>query len=724
MNMAKGQIDRQLLELFTREMQERAREFEHLLLSLEGLQEAQVRRSVTERLLRIAHSLKGAAGLVEVRPVELICHKMEDMLTLHMGSERAVQKEDLDALLAAVDAISETAMRLDGGAGIDAAPIESALRKVDARLKERPRDDVGEDKVEQGPTDEDEDEDKTGQTGPAYAPRIRSTDLDGSMRISGERLDTLLYRSGELVAAKSRLASKAAGVASLRERLRRLRSSRQARMDTPVSLEHDLRELASGLAEDARLIGSLVDALDHEIRRARMQRLSEACQGLPRLVRDLGVASGKMAELHLMGGEIEIDRSLAAGLQDCLRHLVRNAMGHGIETPEARRAAGKPEKGRISISAALFGDRFQVHVEDDGRGFDVTSVMAAARKLGFPEPVDERQRLRQALEPGVSTSAELTKLSGRGVGLDIVRDTVEALRGSVEVSNASSGGAAFTLTLPLTLATVRALEVSVGGQIFAFDTASIRRVGRVRTSELPAAGQRGVLAAESGEVRILDLATWLQLPGTGATEVPDHCQVVFVGPSGGEMAIIVDRILGEEELLVRPLGPRLANLRHYSGATILADGRIALLLNPPGLLEAVASEERFGTDAYVSHPPPVRKILVVDDSPSVRMLEKLILEAAGYTVILAEDGSEAWKYLQEQGADVVVADVDMPGMDGLALTGVIRRSRKFARLPVVLVTGRDTAEEKAQGLQVGADAYIAKSGFDQQSFLETVRQMI
>ncbi|MFC6487265.1 hybrid sensor histidine kinase/response regulator [Nitratireductor sp. GCM10026969] len=722
MNMAKGQIDRQLLELFTREMQERARELEHLLLSLEGLQEAQARRSVTERLLRIAHSLKGAAGLVEVRPVELICHKMEDMLTLHMGSERAVQKEDLDALLAAVDAISETAMRLDGGAGIDAAPIESALRKVDARLKERPRGDVGEDKAEQRPTDEDED--KAGQAGPAYAPRIRSTDLDGSMRISGERLDTLLYRSGELVAAKSRLAAKAAEVASLREQLRHLRSSRQARMDTPVSLESDLRELASGLAEDARLIGSLVDALDHEIRRARMQRLSEACQGLPRLVRDLGAASGKMAELHLVGGEIEIDRSLAAGLQDCLRHLVRNAMGHGIETPKARRAAGKPEKGRISISAALFGDRFQVHVEDDGRGFDVTSVMAAARKLGFPEPADERQRLRQALEPGVSTSAELTKLSGRGVGLDIVRDTVEALRGSVEVSNASSGGAAFTLTLPLTLATVRALEVSVGGQIFAFDTASIRRVGRVRTSELPAAGQRGLLAAESGEVRILDLATWLQLPGTKATEVPDHCQVVFVGPSGGETAIIVDRILGEEELLVRPLGPRLANLRHYNGATILADGRIALLLNPSGLLEAVASEERFGTDAYVSHPPPVRKILVVDDSPSVRMLEKLILEAAGYTVILAADGSEAWKYLQEQGADVVVADVDMPGMDGLALTGVIRRSPKFAKLPVVLVTGRDTAEEKAQGLQVGADAYIAKSGFDQQSFLETVRQMI
>ncbi|WP_163266815.1 hybrid sensor histidine kinase/response regulator [Chelativorans alearense] len=718
--MAKDQIDRQLLELFTREMQERARELEHLLLSLEGTQETRVRRSIMERLLRIAHSLKGAAGLVEVRPVELICHKMEDVLTLLVGGKYGVQKEDLDALLAAVDAIGDAARRLDEDTRVDALSIEPALRKIDARLKTGPRGGEGEVAGSQAS----EDEAETSQTGPAYAPRIRSTDLDGSTRISGERLDTLLYRSGELVAAKSRLASKAAEVASLRERLRHLRFSRQSRVDTSESLEGDLRELASGLAEDAWLIGSLVDTLDHEIRRSRMQRLSEACQGLPRLVRDLGAASGKMAELHITGGEIEIDRSLAAGLQDCLRHLIRNAMGHGIETPEARSAAGKPEKGRITISAALYGDRFQVHVEDDGRGFDVASVMAAARKLGLPEPADERHRLRQALEPGVSTSAKLTKLSGRGVGLDIVRDTIEALRGSVEVMNAPSGGAAFTLTLPLTLATVRALEVIAGGQVFAFDTASIRRVGRVRTGNLPAAGQRSTLNAENGEVRILDLASWLQLPAMGEPEVPEHCPVVFVGPAGGETAIIVDRILGEEELLVRPLGPRLTNLRHYSGATVLADGRIALLLSASGLIEAAASEERFGTNAYVSHPPPVRKILVVDDSPSVRMLQKLILEAAGYTVILAADGSEAWKYLQEQGADVVVADVDMPGMDGLALTGVIRGSRKFAGLPVVLVTGRDTAEEKARGLQVGADAYIAKSGFDQQHFLETVRQMI
>ncbi|MCR4264726.1 response regulator [Nitratireductor sp. ZSWI3] len=706
--MARSLIDKQLMDMFTREVQERASEFEHLLLSLEELQEVQARRSAMERLLRIAHSLKGAAGLVEVRPVEAICHKTEDLLALLVREERPVRKDEFDALLAAVDAVGECGRKLAEGAGLDKTSVQPAMNKLHASLQEAPGEKAADDEA------------GAAQAGKASMPPVRVTDLDGSMRISGERLDTLLYRSGELVAAKSRLASKAAEANSLREQARLLRSSNQSHSSTPVSLERDLRSLTSGLAEDARLIGSLVDALDYEIRRARMQPLSEACQGLPRLVRDLGAASGKTAELRIIGGEIEIDRSIAAGLQDCLRHLVRNAMSHGIETPDIRRKAGKPGKGRIDISATLLGDRLQLHVEDDGRGFNVASLVRAARDLGLPEPVDERQRLRQAFEPGVSTSPALTELSGRGVGLDIVRETVEALRGTVEVAHASSGGAAFTMTLPLTLATVRALEVSVGGQIFAFDTASIRRVGRVRTAALPKAGQRNVL---DGEVRILDLADWLGLPAASLTEMPDHRPVVFIGPAGGETAVIVDRIVGKEELLVRPLGPRLANLRCYSGATVLTDGRVALLLSTAALAEAAMSEELFGTDAYTRPLPPVRKVLVVDDSPSVRMLEKLILEAAGYTVVLAADGSEAWKHLCEHGADIVVADIDMPEVDGLELTRTIRRSGKFAGLPVILVTGRDTAEEKAEGLQVGADAYIAKNGFDQQLFLDTVRQV-
>jgi len=706
--MAKADLDRQLLGLFIREVQERSGELERMLLAVEGAAGADERRHLLERLLRIAHSLKGAAGLVEIRSIEKVCHRMEDLLAQLARAERPLERADLDVLLEATDWIAQTGGKLEREPGAPMTPTEDVLERLDARLGEKPK----------APQD-------TRAAGGVPMPPVRTSDLDGSIRLSGHRLDALLYRSGELLAAKSRLSLRAAEAASLRERFRRVRFPHTANGEAAPSLDESLRELAAGLSEDARLIGSLVGALDHEIRRARMQRFAEACQGLSRLVRDIGNASGKLAELNILGGEIEVDRSIVSGLQDSLRHLVRNAMGHGIETPPERRKAGKPEKGRITVSAALFRDRFQVHVEDDGRGFDLKSIAEAAAGKGLPEAQDERQLLRRAFEPGISTSAELTSLSGRGVGLDIVRNAVEAMRGTVELSNVRGGGAAFTMTLPLTLATVRALEVMSGGQIFTIDTSSVRRVGQISTRDLPERGKPNLLKTANGDVRVLDLATWLGFPGPLMPDGKDIRTAVFVGTAGDETAVLVEQILEEQEMLVRSLGPRLANTRCYSGATILPDGRIALLLNAAALIEAAASGEYSGTDAYSLQVRQARKkILVVDDSPSVRALEKLILEGAGYDVAIAADGAEAWKHLRTHGADVVVADIDMPEMDGVALTQTIRRSRKFAQLPVILISGRDTVEEKEQGLHAGANAYMAKSSFDQQLFLEAVRQMV
>jgi two-component system chemotaxis sensor kinase CheA len=704
-------LDRQLLDLFTQEVKERSSELERNLLGIENAVGDDEKRNLQDRLLRIAHSLKGAAGLVEVRPVEAICHKMEDLLALLANEDRLLARPDLDLLLSATDAIAEAARMLERGTPASDSSMEGVLQRLDARTKRKPA------TRRQGA--------KAPEPGSAWkvVPTMRANDLDGSLQVPADRLDSLLYRSGELLASRARTRIRAEQAASLRERVRRMRLEVPSAAQEAAGIESGLRALAGALAEDRKLLHGSVTALDHEVRSARLQAFSESCQGLARIVRDMGAESGKSAELLVVGGAIEIDRSILAGLRDSLRHLVRNAIGHGIETPEERRSAGKPETGSIIVSAAHFGDFLQVRVEDDGRGLDVETIRKASDEIGLPEPQDERQQLRQVFEPGVSTSTMVTKLSGRGIGLEIVRNAVERMRGTVEVAQVSGGGAAFTLTLPVTLATVRALEVVAGGQVFVIDTASIRRVVRITAKDLPAPGKPNVLTTGNGPVHIIDLAGWLGLSATNRLRPTDAFPAVIVGPMGSETAVLVEEIAREQELLARSLGRRLAAIRHYNGGTVLPDGRIALLLNAAALVEA-ATQKNAGTEAFACGPPPaVRKVLVVDDSPSVRTLVKLILEAEGYKVAVAGDGLEAWEHLQAHGADMVIADVDMPAMDGFMLTRTIRESERFPKLPVILVTGRETQDDKAQGLQVGANAYIAKNGFDQRQFLETVRQV-
>lgn len=706
-------LDRQLMDLFVQEVKERASEIEHNLLAMENADTPEDKRNLQQRLLRIAHSLKGAAGLMEVRPVEAICHRMEDLLAAVASEDRVLIESELDLMLVAADAIVEAANKLESGEALSDASFGDVLKLLETGI------------AREAEALQAKEPASRSQFHGVLFPPIRVSDTDGSLRLAADRLDALLYRSDELIASRARIRLRTELSLSLRERARRLRSVKALTSEETAEIENGLRELAAGLAEDSRLLHGSVAALSREVRRARVQPFSEVCQGLSRMIREIGRASGKSAELHVSGGEIEIDRSILAGLKDALRHLIRNAIGHGIETPNERLTAGKREVGRITVSAVLFGDNMQVRVEDDGRGFNIDSIVKAARNAGLPEPNDEKQRLRLAFEPGVSTSAQITKLSGRGIGLDIVRNAVESMRGSVEVSHLPGRGATFVLTLPLTLATVRALEIAAGGQVFAIDTASVRRVLRVAATDLPLPGKVNILSIEDRSIRVVELASWLGLPGMTKVAPTDHVTILVVGPAGGEAAVIVDHAGREQELLVRSLGERLANLRFYNGGTVLPDGRIALLLNAAALAEAAAMETEIRTEVFVRALAPVkRKVLVVDDSLSIRTLQKLILEAAGYEVVMAADGTQAWGYLQEHGADVVVADVDMPEMDGFSLTQAIRQSASFGDLPVILVTGRETAGDRARGLNVGANAYIEKDAFDQEQFVDAVRQLV
>ncbi|RVK70918.1 hybrid sensor histidine kinase/response regulator, partial [Sinorhizobium meliloti] len=458
------ELDPGLLTMFTQEVRERASEMENALLAIEASGDADRKRHLQEQLLRGAHSLKGAAGLLQVRGVETICHWMEEILSIAANVGIVLERSRLDLLLSAADAIRDAANLLESGEIPSPVHGQDVVEKLKA-VATAVSDDGLKEAHHHPPMAE-----------PEIA--IRATDTDGSMRVSAARLDALLYRSGEMLTFNAVMRRHAEQASSLREEARKMRAPGSDPTGQVASVEGGLRQLAAFLRQDVRLMQSAVTALDEEIRLARTQPFAEACKGLGRIVRDVAAASGKRAELEIRGGELEVDRSIVSALQDSLRHLVRNAVAHGIQTPEERRTAGRPEKGRILVSAAMRGNRMEVRVEDDGRGLNLALLSAATGESTHGKQA-EADILRRVFEPGVSTSATVTSLSGRGIGLDIVKRNVEKLRGAVDVSQVPTGGAAFTLTLPLTLATVRVLEVLAGGHVFTIDTTSVQRVIRI-----------------------------------------------------------------------------------------------------------------------------------------------------------------------------------------------------------------------------------------------------
>ena len=602
---------------------------------------------------------------------------------------------------------------------------------------------------------------------PPQTEPLADSSASGSVRVPAEKLDALLSSNGELLIARRRVASRLESLAGLRELVGRWKAEwrthekplgkfvqqhvhgtetngpreqgngrqlprRAAQLlertgENFQRLEKDLERLLGAMAEDSRQLDQAADSLQEDVRRARMLPFAEACQGLDRMVRDLAQARGKQVELALQGNTVELDRSILEGLKDPLRHLVRNAVDHGAETPSQRQAAGKAPSSRISVSAALRGSQVEIVVADDGRGLDLDALREQVRKKRLPEPGDDRELSRVVFHPGLSTSPIITDISGRGVGLDVVKSRVESLHGTVDLSWQAGQGTRFTLIVPLTLTTLRALLVSAGGQVLAFAGTNVQRLVRASASDLRSVAGRPVLSLGGASWPWASLSEVLGLPAREPARPSDKTPVLLVAAGDQRMAFAVDEFLAEQEIVVKSLGARVRRARNVSGATILPSGRIALVLNAAYLVRHALSQgpvRKLAAATGGATVQPKKRLLVVDDSVTTRILEKSILEAAGYEVSVAADGEAAWRLLQERGADLVVSDVDMPRMDGFVLTQLIRGAEGFQKLPVILVTARDTDQDKARGIEVGADAYLVKSAFDQRNLLETITQLL
>jgi two-component system chemotaxis sensor kinase CheA len=572
------------------------------------------------------------------------------------------------------------------------------------------------------------------------------------VRVRVDRLDRMLNLAGELMVGQQVLANHAEELATLRQiarrharavqeleaELERLRFSvgqRHAinqRLATVQGIASQLQRIVQRQADHiGRHIGQsdlLVRDLEQEVMAARLIPIATIYAGLPRIVRDIAEGTGKPARIELRGETVELDRKVLELLQDPLLHLVRNAMDHGLETPSERAAAGKPEAGNIVVSAEALGGEVRVTISDDGRGMDPARLRERAVRLGMLRAeaaarLSDPEALDLIFLPGFSTAAMVTDISGRGVGMDVVRSNISELSGQVLVESQLGRGTRIVLTLPLTLVTTRVLLVRVGKASFAMPASSCQGTIWVQRDQLRSIEGQPTLAHVGGDVVVRPMAELLGL----AAETPfgrgDRKPAVLMGSPQRLMALLVDALLDEREAVVKPLGPILARQRSYSGAIQLGDGSLVLLLNPLTLIQSAGSTRPSSASAA---PAPRRRprLLVCDDSFTTRELIRSILLSAGYDVTSAVDGADALDKLRAQPYDLVVSDVEMPRVDGFQLTARIRSDLAMHELPVVLITSLASEEHRRRGLEAGAQAYIVKSQFDQGSLLEVIQQLL
>ena len=768
--MDKQDLAQRLMATFLEELHEHVGAMNRHLLALEKNPPPEQRQALLKELFRSAHTMKGAANANTIRPIEQFCHRLEDILVAVRDGRRAFT-DDLFALcFQAADAMEEAGSRLREEEDLDNSPLVALLPLIERAaagetvlLVKPTRMREGEAPAEQAVVG------RHGSTGTSLSqiegveaakagqavPDERST---ASVRVAAEKLDALLAQTGELLVARRRVESRLSEIHELRDwtaewsaawrtvekPIRQLTEpsrpeSRSAAAVLPRrvaavlqqtgerirQLERRFEHLATVVRVDGRLLAQTCDALDDEVNRVRMLPFAEACVGLERAVRDVARTTGKQVGLIVEGADVEVDRSVLEELKGPLLHLVRNAIDHGVEAPEDRASAGKSPVASITISAAIRGAMIEVVIADDGRGFDLHRIREIGVQRGLALPLEERDLVRLIFQAGFSTARTVTDISGRGVGLDVVQSKIESLHGTVDVDFTPGQGSRFTLNVPLTLTTIRAVLVRVGEHTYVIPTTSVRKILRFSPSSVASVSGRSCLLTNETPIPISFLSEFVR---RGVTpEFSSGKQLgIELSSAANKVVFVVDEIIAEQDVVVKSLGHRVRRVRHVSGATLLPSGRVALLLNTPNLIRSALGQN----STIVAMPKSdaesvrVRRLLVAEDSLTTRTLMKSILETAGYEVLTAADGQQAWEMLAKESFDLVVSDVDMPRRDGFELTESIRGSRQFANLPVILVTARHSDEDKARGAAAGANGYVVKSAFDQQVLLESIGQLL
>jgi two-component system chemotaxis sensor kinase CheA len=508
-------------------------------------------------------------------------------------------------------------------------------------------------------------------------------------------------------------------------------------MDWDTAFVSDLAERVARLATiadgDHRTLAPLVDDLLDEVKSVVMLPFSSLSHSFPKMVRDLARAENKAVDLTVHGGDIEIDRHVIETIKDPVIHLLRNCVGHGIEAPDVRAKRGKPVRGSVKIAVSrLEGNKLEILIADDGAGVDPQRLRQVALKSGIRtkveiEAMDDDQAMMLMFESGVSTNPIVTDVSGRGIGLAIVQEKAEQLGGTVTVAATPGAGTSFSLVVPATVATSRGVIVRVSDWTFVLPTVHVDRATRIGVDEVVSIESKETVIVDGETLPFVYLHDILGVPQRPRLDGVERIPVVVLGAGGDRIAFAVDWVIGEQEVLVKSLGPQLEYLPFISGATVLDSERVTPILYVPDLIRAVVQGSVRATSTVATRieaAPKRRTILVAEDSITSRTLLKNILESAGFKVKTAVDGVEAMAVLKAEEIDLLISDVEMPRMNGFDLTLKVRADQKLDTLPVMLVTSLENKEDRERGVEVGANAYITKGSFDQTTLLETARRLM
>jgi len=740
--------DLSLLALFRAEVEQHAAVLSEGLVTLD----AEPSPAAIEPLMRAAHSIKGAARVVGLDAGVAIAHKMEDALVAAQEGALALTPAGIDLLLRALDWIAAM-----GAQSEDALPQWLVAHAEEAEDLERRLARIA-----------DLDDGAANSAAPAGAPREQGAAAPAAeagtasgegvearaVKVTADALSRLMGLAAESLVEARRLEPLAGALQQLKQRqldaadaLEGLRESlatgapreRSARLaaDAQRMLDECRQALLQRIGEVdalARRSANLSGRLYDHVVSSRMRPFADATLGLARLVRDTARRLGRVVHLEIGGRSTEVDREILEQLEAPLQHLLRNAVDHGIETPEERAAAGKGEEGRIAVHAGHSGGMLLVRVRDDGRGIDPDAVRRRVVERGLASAevaasLSDAELYQFVLLPGFSTRAEVSETSGRGVGLDAVQSMVHGAGGALRISSTLGQGTEFELRLPVTRSVLRALLVAIAGEPYAFPLARVERVVSVEPDALRSVEGRGYVVIDGESVALVPAREVLELGGRSAAD-PTRIAAVVVGDRSQHFALEVDGFLGEGDLVVRPLDARLGKVPDVAAASTLEDGSPVLVLDVDDLVRSIDALvgggrlTRARRAAVEGETRGARRILVVEDSLTVRELERRLLEGLGYRVDVAVDGMEGWNALRLADYDLVLTDVDMPRMNGVELVRRIRADARLRALPVVIVSYKDREEDRLRGLEAGADHYLTKSSFQDETLARIVRDLI
>ncbi|MBP0495010.1 hybrid sensor histidine kinase/response regulator [Roseomonas indoligenes] len=741
-----------------------------------------------EACMRAAHSLKGAARIIDLTPAVDLTHVMEDLFVAAQRRQVTLGREQIDLLLRGVDLLGAIAQ------AADAAAVAAMQGEVDGLLAALHRSVAGRgaaaapvtphpspvadappaptllDVPSPAPPDErapmlpdrqapvfppSREPAASARPPPTTAPpppAAEGAEADRTVRIKAESLSRLLGLAGESLMGARRLRPFTDRLTRLRRRhddaarafdalrdallllpeAEQLQPALAAARERLAECRHDLNERLAEMEGFDRRAMQLAHRLYDEALESRMRPFEAGVRRHARTVRDLGRDLGKRVRMEIAGGGTPVDRDILERLDAPLGHLLRNAVDHGIEDAEERRAAGKPEEGVVRLEARHHAGLLRITLADDGRGVDLDRLRAAilARGLAAPETVrqlGETELLDFLFLPGFSMKGTVTEISGRGVGLDAVQDLAKQLRGVVRISTRPGQGTCFQFDLPLTLSVIRTLLVEVGGEPYALPLAALQRTLKLPRDAIETMEGQQHFPFEGEHVGLVALRQLLGAAEGGVAG--EEVSVVVIGDGRVHYGLAVDRLLARQELVVRPLDPRLGKIAGISAAALMDNGSPVLILDVEDLLRAVEKLTASGRLSKVSAAGPGakeqrRRVLVVDDSLTIRELERKLLSQRGYQVEVAVDGVDGWNAARTGHFDLIVSDVDMPRMDGIELVRMIRTDPGLRATPVMIVSYKDREEDRRRGLEAGADYYLTKGSFHDETLVRAVVDLI